>query len=196
MKMKTNSVLSLAVVAVSLAGIVLAPVVSAASTTTINAVVAKSAAVATTSGTVTINITPTSAGSYSNASDTVTAGTNSATGYQLQISAATPALTNGGSTIAALGTATPVAPAALTVNKWGYRVDNASGFGAGTTTTQTNAASLSGTWAGITATPTTFKTTSAAANSDSTTVWYGVGSDFTNPNGTYTTTVTYTAVAN
>lgn len=195
MKMKTNSALSLVVGAASLAGIILAPVVSAASTTTINAVVAKSAAVATTSGTVTINITPTAAGSFSSNSDTVTAGTNSATGYQLQISAATPALT-GGTTIPAMPGSTPASPIALTVNHWGYRVDGASGFLSGPTSAQTNAASLTGTWAGVTSTPTTFKTTSSSANSDSTTVWYGVGADFTNANATYTTSVTYTAVAN
>lgn len=196
MKIKSQSLLSVALGVVSLAGIVLAPVASAANTTTVTARVAKSAAVATTSGNVLLLITPTAAGSFTSASDTVTAGTNSATGYQLQISAATTALTNGGNTIAALTGATPAAPAALTVNNWGYRVDGAATFGAGPTTAQTNAASLSGTWAGVTSTAVTFKTTNAASNSDPTTVWFGAGSDFTKPNGDYVTTVTYTAVAN
>lgn len=177
------------------AGLVLLPTTAdAANTTTVTATVSKSASVATTSGTVNLAITPTAAGSFTSASDTVTAGTNSTLGYDLQISAATTALTNGGNTIAA-SAGTAAAPAALANNNWGYRVDGQAGFGTGPTSAQTNAASLTGTWAGVTTTATTFKSTSAAASSDSTTVWFGAAADFTKPNGAYSTTVTYTAIA-
>lgn len=195
MRIKTQ-VLSLAVGVVSVAGIAMAPLAFAADTTTITARIAKTASVATTSGNVLLNITPTAAGSFTSASDTVTAGTNSTSGYQLQISAATTALTKGSDTIAALAAATPASPATMTVNNWGYRVDGQSGFGSGPTSATTNGASLTGTWAGVTSSPVTFKTTASASSSDSTTVWYGAGADFTKPNGDYVTTVTYTAVAN
>lgn len=193
--MKTNSALSLAFGVASVAGIVLAPVVSAANTTTINAVVAKSASIGTTTGTINLNITPTTSGSFTSLSDTVTAGTNSATGYQLQISSAAPALTNGGNNIAA-STGTPAVPITMLVNTWGYRIDATGPFTTGPTSATPNGASLPLLWAGVTTTPTTFKTTAAANNNDSTTVWYGAGADFTKPSGTYTATVTYTAVAN
>lgn len=195
MKIKAQSAIAYIVGFVGLAGVVLAPIASAANTTTITARIAKTAAVATTGGSVLINVTPSAAGSFSSASDTVTAGTNSTAGYQLQISAAATALTKGSDTIAA-GSATPGTPAALAVNTWGFRVDGQGGFGTGPTTAATNAASLTGLWAGVTSTAVTIKTTAVVANADTTTVWYGVGTDFTKPNGDYTTTVTYTAVAN
>ena len=177
------------------AGLVLLPTTAdAANTTTVTANVSKSASVSTTSGAVNLAITPTAAGSFTSASDTVTAGTNSTAGYNLQISSAAPALTNGANTIAA-STGTPAAPLALAVNTWGYRVDGQNGFGAGPTSSQTNTASLSGTWAGVTTTATTIKATAAASSNDSTTVWYGAAADFTEPNGAYTASVTYTAVA-
>lgn len=196
MKQTLKAVLATSTSLGVVAGLVLLPTVAdAANTTTVNAVVSKTASVATTSGTVNLAITPTAAGSFTSASDTVTAGTNSSAGYQLQISAATPALTNGANTIAA-STGTPAAPVALAGNTWGYRVDGQYGFAAGPTSAQTNQASLTGTWAGVTSTATSIKTTSAASSSDSTTVWYGAAADFTKPNGTYTTSVTYTGLAN
>lgn len=198
MKQQIKSALAVSTSLGIVAGLVLLPTtVDAANTTTVNAVVSKVASVATTSGTVNLAINPTAAGSYTSASDTVTAGTNSATGYQLQISAATTALTNGGNTIVA-SSLTPATAGPLTVNKWGYRVDNGAGtFGAGTTSAQTDAASLTSTlWAGVTSSAVTIKSTSSANSADVTTVWYGASADFTKPNGTYTTSVTYTGLAN
>lgn len=169
---------------------------SAASTTTVTANIAKVASIATTSGTVTLSITPTSAGSYTSLSDTVTAGTNSTAGYVLQLSASPVALTNGANTLAAVS-GTPASPSTIGVNQWGYRVDGQQGFTAGPTTADTNAASSSQTkWAGPTATATTIKSTSVASASDSTTVWYEASADLSKPSGSYTSTVTYTAVAN
>ena len=142
MKQTIKSVLAASASLGMVAGLVLLPTTAdAANTTTVNATVSKTASVSTTSGTVNLAITPTATGSFTSASDTVTAGTNSTAGYQLQLSAATVALTNGANTIGA-STGTPAAPVALANNTWGYRVDGQYGFGAGTTTAQTNAASL------------------------------------------------------
>lgn len=197
MKAYVKSSLALGAGVIAVVGLVLTPVVvSAASTTTVTAVIAKVASIATTSGSVTLNITPTSAGAWTSLSDTVTAGTNSTAGYQLQLSASPTALTNGANTLAATS-GTPGTPTALSVNTWGYRVDGQSGFGAGPTSADTNAAASSQTkWAGPTATATTFKTTASASASDSTTVWYEAAADLSKPSGNYTSTVTYTAVAN
>jgi hypothetical protein len=195
MKQQLKSTLALSAGVLAVVGIVLAPTAGAANTTAVTANVSKTAAISTTSGTVALNINPTSSGSFSSASDTVTAGTNSTAGYNLQVSAATTTLTKGADTIAA-SAGTPASPVTLLKNTWGYRVDNGAGtFGAGPTSAQTDQASLALTWAGVTSTPTTIKSTAVANNADVTTVWYGAGVDFTKPNGAYTTTVTYTAVA-
>lgn len=171
---------------------------SSNSNTVINAAIGSTISIST-SGTVTLNITPTGAGSATSASDTVTVSTNNATGYTLQLADAdaTVTLTNGGNTIGA-ATGTFAAPAALGVNTWGYRVDSVGTFGAGPTSAQSNAASLSGTWAAVPASgsPATLKTTGSTASGDTTTVWYGASANTTKPNGTYTDTVTYTATTN
>ena len=190
-----KSALAIGVGVFSVVGIALAPAAMAGNTTTVTATINKTASIATTSGAVAFTINPTAAGSFSSASDTVTAGTNSSSGYQLQISAAAPALTSGANTLAA-SSGTAGTPTTLLKNTWGYRVDNGAGFGVGPTSAQTDQASLSNNWAGVTATATTIKTTSAASNADTTTVWYGAGADFSKPSGAYTTTVTYTALAN
>lgn len=166
--------------------------------TTINAEIGSTISIST-SGTVTLTVTPTASGSATSASDTVSVSTNNATGYYLQLasSSAQVTLTNGANTIAA-SSGTQASPVTLANNTWGYRVDSAGGFGAGPTSTQTNVANLSNTWAGIPASgsPNTLKTTATTASADTTTVWYGAKVDTTKPNGTYSNTVTYTATTN
>lgn len=196
MKQQLKSTLALSAGVLAVVGIALAPTAGAADTTTVTATVAKVASVASTTSPVTLNITPTAAGSYTSASDTVTAGTNSAAGYDLQISAATPALTRGGGGTIAASSGTPGSPVTLANNTWGYRVDNQEGFGAGPYSGQTNQASLTNTWAGVTVTPTQIKTTAVPASADTTTVWFGAAADLTKTDGNYVTTVTYTAIAN
>lgn len=172
--------------------------VSAPGSTVVNATIGSVITIST-SGTVNLAITPTSSGSASSASDTVTVGTNDTLGYNLQLADAdtNTDLATGGNTITA-ATGTFASPATLADNSWGYRVDGAGTFGAGPTTAQTNAASLSGTWAGVpsSASPVTLKSTSTTAAGDVTTVWYGAMANSTKPNGTYTDTVTYTATGN
>lgn len=180
---------------------VLAPAafaVNSTANTNVNAVIGNTISI-TSSGTVNLAITPVSGGSASSASDSVAVSTNDVNGYTLQLASSTSqvTLTNGANSIAA-STGTQTTPVSLANNSWGYRVDGVGGFGAGTTTAQTNAASLTGTWAGIpaAAAPNTLKTTAATAAGDATTIWYGAKVDTTKPGGTYTDTVTYTATAN
>ena len=166
--------------------------------TIINASVGSSISM-TTSATVALAITPTASGSATSASDTVSVSTNNTAGYTLQLANndATTNLASGGNNIAATA-GTFAAPAAMGANRWGFRVDGVGTFGAGPTSAQTNAASLSGTWAGVPASgsPVTLKTTAVTATNDTTTVWYGAFVNSSTPNGTYTDTVTYTATTN
>ena len=188
--------------AAMLAGVVALPTAAGAATTstTINSAISSVISVFTSNGTVTANVTPTGAGAQTIASDTLTVSTNNSLGYTLQIadSDATTTLVSGSDTIAA-STGTQASPVAQSANTWGYRVDGVGGFGAGPTSGQSSAA-ISGTikFAGMPATgsPNTIKTTSSTASNDTTTVWYGVAANTSQPTGTYSDSVTYTATAN
>ncbi len=92
---------------------------------------------------------------------------------------------------------TQAAPTALANGKWGYAVATVGGFD-GSYSAETNSTTSTSKWAGVPATgsPNTLKTTATTASGDTTTVWYGVKVASTQPNGTYTDTVTYTATTN
>ena len=185
-----------------LAGAIGLPAVAGAATTstTINSAISSVISVFTSNGTVTANVTPTGAGAQTIASDTLTVSTNDTLGYTLQIadSDATTTLTSGGNTIPA-SSGSQGTPVAQSANTWGYRVDGLGGFGAGPTSGQSSAA-ISGTikFAGMPAnsSPNTIKTTATTASNDTTTVWYGVAANTSQPTGTYSDTITYTATAN
>ena len=168
--------------------------------TTISSVISPVISLFTTNGTVNVNVTPTGSGAQTIASDTATVSTNDASGYTLQLAetGAGSTLVSGGNTIPA-SSGNQTTPVVMAVNTWGYRVDSVGGFGAGTTTSQSSAA-ISGTikFAAVPATgsPNTLKNTSGVASNDTTTVWYGVAANTTQPSGTYTNSVTYTATAN
>jgi hypothetical protein len=168
--------------------------------TTISSVISPVITLLTTNGTVTVNMVPTAGGVQTIASDTATVSTNDAAGYTLQLAetSASSTMTSGANTIAASG-GTQAVPLAMAVNTWGYRVDSLGGFGAGPTSAQSSVA-ISGSikFAAIpaTASPNTLKTTATTASSDTTTVWYGITANTSQPSGTYTNSVTYTAVAN
>lgn len=193
-----KSILALAM----LAGVVGLPTAAGAATTstTINSAISSVISVFTSNGTVTANVTPTGGGAQTIASDTLTVSTNDSLGYTLQIADtdATTTLVSGGNTISA-SPGSQTTPLAQAANAWGYRVDGVGGFGAGPTSGQ-NSAAISGTikFAGMPAnsSPNTIKTTSTTASNDTTTVWYGVTADTTQPTGTYSDSVTYTATAN
>ena len=85
------------------------------------------------------------------------------------------------------------------MNEWGYRIDGALGFGAGPTSAITSQPSSSLTFAGVPllGAPQEIKVTASGAPSgDVTNVWYGIRADISKPSGTYTSTVTYTAIIN
>lgn len=176
-------------------------VVSAATaSTTISSVISPVISLLTTNGTVNANVTPTGSGAQTVSSDTVTVSTNDSSGYTLQLgeTGAGTTLVSGGNTIPA-SSGTQATPAAMSVNTWGYRVDSLGGFGAGPTSSQSNTA-ISGSikFAAVPASgsPNTLKDTSGTATNDTTTVWYGVAANTSQPSGTYTNSVTYTATSN
>jgi hypothetical protein len=197
---RSVSILSFSGIA-ALAGLILMPAIAGAATanTSISSQIGAVISLFTTSGTVNVNVTPTGGGAQTIASDTVTVSTNASGGYTLQIANGdtnTP-LTSGGNNIAA-SAGTQASPVVQVVNTWGYRVDGVGGFGGGPTSTQSSAAIGALTFAGVpsSAAPNTLKATSATASNDVTTVWYAVAANTTQPTGTYTDTVTYTATAN
>lgn len=153
----------------------------------------------TTSGTVTLGaLTPDATGRQSIQKDTVTVDTNSTSGYTLTLNDAdtTYTLASGGNSFAATG-GTPAAPAALSNNTWGWRVDSLSNFGAGPTSAASNAVPSSLTFAGIPANGSPFTVRTTATNGSSfTDIWYSARANNTLPNGTYTNIVTYTATVN
>lgn len=200
--MKVTKKSQIALVAVmTLVGVVGLPTMAGAATTstTINSAISSVISVFTSNGTVAANVTPTGGGAQTIASDTLTVSTNNSLGYTLQIadSDATTTLVSGGNTIPA-SSGTQASPTAQSVNTWGYRVDGVGGFGAGPTSGQNSAAIGSSTFAGVPASssPNTIKTTSSTASNDTTTVWYGVAANTSQPTGTYSDTITYTATAN
>lgn len=199
MAQKSKKYQSLAAVAIVF-GVVASPAVAGAATdtTTITSDIG-SAITITSDGSVTADVTPTSSAAQTIASDTVTVNTNNSAGYTLQLadSDATNTLASGGNSLPALG-GTVASPVAQTANTWGFRVDGQGGFGAGPTSSQNSGALGSVTFAGVPASssPVTIRTTSSVASNDDTTVWYGVAANNTQPTGTYSGQVTYTATAN
>jgi hypothetical protein len=169
-------------------------------TTTVSSNIGGVISLFTTSGTVNANVTPTGSGAQTIASDTVTVSTNDPSGYTLALAetGASSNLVSGSDTIPP-SSGTQASPVAMSANTWGYRVDGVGGFGAGPTSGQSSAAisgSIKFAAVPVTASPNTLKTTSGTASSDTTTVWYGVAANTSQPIGTYTNSVTYTATAN
>lgn len=197
-------------VAMSIASVLLAsaPAVASAvsnsTSSTVSATVASVISISTL-GSVSISVTPTSNGTFSNSNDTVTVSTNNTLGYNLKLSDSdgTTSLSDGaGHTIAASSATTTAAT--LSSGTWGFAVASGtpgltaiSGFDA-SYTSQTNVTNATSTWAGVPASGAgvVIKSTSSTATSDATTVYYAVKVDTTQPTGTYTDTVTYTATTN
>lgn len=198
----TSIVSALAIVAVASSPIV-ASAASNSANTTINASIADVISIST-GTTVSLSLTPTAGGVVTSASDTVTVSTNRTSGYNLGIadSDATTTLASGGNSFAAHN-GTKAAPTALANNTWGFAVATGT-TGIGTNgfdasyATETNAGSSTSKWAGVPASgsPIMIKTTAAAATNDTTTVWFAAKANSSQPGGTYTGTVTYTATTN
>lgn len=192
---------------ISAVGIILSPAmvgaVSDNANTTVSATVDDTISISTGS-TVSFSITPTSGGVVSSSSDTVTVSTNRNAGYNLTVADAdaTTTLVSGGDTFTA-SSGTKTVPVTLTNGSWGFAVATGTpgigtnGFDA-SYTTETNNASSTSKWAGMPATgsPMMIKTTSSTATNDTTTVWYAAKANTSQPGGTYTDSVTYTATTN
>jgi hypothetical protein len=152
-------------------------------------------------GATTLNVVPTPAGKCTVQSDTASVLTDSTAGYSLTMTTSTTnnAMTGASGSIAA-ASGTAASPATLSMNTWGYRVDSLAGFGAGPTSSQNNGSIPSVSFAGVPASnqsPTQVATSSGPANPTvNTTVWYGLCANSTVPSGSYSVTVTYTAVTN
>lgn len=175
------------------------PLSASAADTTVSVNVAGVISTFTTSGTVTLGaLTPNTTGTQSTNNDVVTVSTNDADGFTLTLQDAdsTRTLASGGNSFAA-SSGTPAAPATLTNNTWGWRVDGLSGFGAGPTAVINNAAPSALTYAGIPANASAFTLlATATTGSQVTNVWYSARANDTQPSGTYTDIVTYTATVN
>ena len=145
--------------------------------------------------------TPGSGGKCTIQSDTATVLTDDSNGYTLTLADNTTntSLTNGGNSIPATS-GTLAAPSTLGANFWGYRVDGLGSFGSGPTTAQSNISPSSALFAGVvpsTSSPDVLaNTTSIADPAVTTTIWYGVCANQSQPSGPYSTQVTYTALAN
>jgi hypothetical protein len=127
-------------------------------------------------GNVNLTLTPSGGTLSGSGSHTITVTSTDVVGYSLYIySAGSTNMSNGTDTIAASSNGS-LAP--LSTNTWGYNTDGSSNY------------------LGITTTPTLLKTaTGPYETGDNTTVKYGVLTNFSKSSGSYTTTVTYTAVA-
>lgn len=175
------------------------PLSASAADTTVSVAVGSVISTFTTSGTVTLGaLTPNATGTQSINNDVVTVGTNDVDGFTLTLedADATVTLVSGANSFAA-STGTPATPATLANNQWGWRLDGLGGFGAGPTSTTSNAAPSALTFAAVPASgaPTTINTT-ATTGSDAVDVWYSARANDSQPTGTYTDTVTYTATVN
>jgi len=127
-------------------------------------------------GNVSLSLTPSGATFVGSGSHTITVTSTDVVGYNLYIySAGSTNLVNGSDTIPASSN-TSAGP--LGTNTWGYNTNGSSNY------------------LGITTIPTLLKTATGPYKSgDNTTVTYGVLTDVTKAEGSYTTTVTYTVVA-
>lgn len=150
---------------------------------------------------VNLSVTPTAAGRTSSTSHTITTSTNSSAGYRLLLSTVSSnrSLVKGLDSIDPLG-GNAVSPLTIAANTWGYRVDGLGGFGAGPTSVETDVASSAFTWAGVpglgSATQIYHQNIPTTTTGQTTRIWYALNSTAAKPSGTYTQTVTYTAISN
>lgn len=127
-------------------------------------------------GNVSLGLVPDSGNLRGTGSHTIVVTSTDVVGYQLFVrSTTTTNLENGSNTIAASGNSSP---APLGVGSWGFNTDSSTNF------------------VGMTTTPYLIKdTTGPSKNGDNTTVTYSAYTSASQPAGTYSTSVTYTAVA-
>lgn len=187
------------VLAASAFALLAVPLTASAANTTVQVDVNGAITAFTTSGTVTLGaLTPDATGKQSTNKDIVSVSTNDTAGFRLTLKDAdtTYTLADGANSFAA-SSGTPAAPAALANNTWGWRVDGLGGFGAGPGAALSNAAPSSLTYAAIPANTAAYTINSTSiTGTDSVDVWYSARANDTQPSGTYTNIVTYTATVN
>lgn len=190
-----SSTFSLLAVVLTLA---LIPMGVKAADTTISVDVNGGITLFTTSGTVTLGaITPDSTGKQSTNNDEVTVTTNDNDGYTLALKDAdtTYTLASGGDSFAA-SSGTPASPITLINNTWGWRVDDLAGFGSGPGAVISSASPSALTYAAIPANGSPYTiNSSASSGTEVTDVWYSARANDSQPSGTYSDLVTYTASA-
>lgn len=148
-----------------------------------------------------LNVTPSAGGACTQQSNTVSVLTSNSNGYTLTLAniGTNTSLVSGSDSISAT-TATQASPAALTANRWGYRIDNLAGFGAGPSSAESNVALNSVLYAKVPASSTggdiIASSTTSANPAVETAIWYKVCANTETKSGTYTTDVLYTAVTN
>ncbi len=195
LKLINNHKSTFSLTIISLA-ILLVPLTVKAADTTVSVAVNGVISVFTTSGTVTLGaLTPDATGVQSTNKDEVTVTTTDTDGYTLTLKDAdtTYTLASGGDSFAA-SAGTPASPITLVNNTWGWRVDSLAGFGAGPTSVISSAAPSALTFAAIPANGSPYTINSAGTNgTEVTEVWYSARALNTQPSGTYTDLVTYTA---
>lgn len=189
--------------AVSVVGLAVAPVVSAATTgsTSLEAQVGYTISMDSVSpATTTLSIAPVAGGAQTTRSTAVTITTNDSAGYTLSHNTSSATLAKGADTLASTA-GTWTVPIALANNTWGYAVASgtsgltpvSNGFDASYANID-SAASSTAKYAAMPTTSTSVRSTSAAATSEVTTFWFSAKVDNTKPSGNYTATISYSVV--
>jgi hypothetical protein len=179
----------------------LKPVFAASTTTEVSVIVNQVISISSL-GSVTLNVTPTSNGVQTANSDIVSISTSDTNGYNLSISDSSNisnALTYSSYSIPAT-TYTTSSPGILNANYWGFCVNDLSTFTGfcpnAPFTNQTINSSLKFAAVPLLSNAVQVKTTHTTASNDTTTFWYGASIDTSQPSGTYSGTVVYTAYNN
>lgn len=179
--------------AVTVAGLPLTSYAATTSTnTTVTATVNASISInSLTPANVGVTLNPTGAGVVSSASQAVEVSTNAPNGFDLLLKDADATLTLGATIAAHAGTMGT--PTVLANNTWGFAIAGAP-F-SGSYSVETDNASSSSLWAGITASDQLLRDV-ASPGTTTTTVWYGVRATTATSPGSYADTITYTATTN
>ena len=148
-------------------------------------------AMTTNTNNLSLSILPTPDGTLSTGEVDVDISTNNSTGYTLSMSTTTgnTALTHTNGTNSINSTSSPVSsPTALSSNTWGWYPSSLATNPGGSNYQFAAIPSLSSAY--------TLKSTDAMSTNDETTVSFGIMADTSIPAGSYSNTITFTAIAN
>lgn len=189
--------------AFAIVGFVASPLVAGAvtDTTTISASVGSTISISNNTPTVSLSLSPGGSAVESIGSDVVTVNTNNTGGYTLEIgdSDANTNLVSGGNSIATTTGETDFGagtPTALSTNSWGYCIASTTACDGSYTTGDDQVPGASFVSMKASGSEDTVKVTGTTATNDTTTFYYGVTVNSSQPTGTYSDTITYTATTN